>query len=78
MKRKTEKIIAIFSSFIFLYLGLYLSIIAHGEITTGTNIQHFVSTGIVLAGVLGITLFSIIITINYFRSTSLINKGDPF
>jgi hypothetical protein len=77
MKRKTERIIAISSSFIFLYLGIYLSIIAHGEITAGTTIQNFVSTGIVLTGVLGITLFSIVFTINFFRSARMIAEGGP-
>ena len=76
MKRKTERIIAISSSFIFFYLVLYMSIIAHGEITAGTTIQHFISTGVVLTGVLGITLFSIIFTVNYFRSTSMITESD--
>ena len=77
MKRRSERIIAISSSFIFFYLGLYLSIIAHGEITAGTTIQHFVSTGIVLTGVLGIMLFSIIFTVNYFRSARMITEGGP-
>jgi len=68
MKRKTERVIAISSTFIFFYLAVYLSIIAHGEIAAGTTIQHLVSTGIVLTGILVITAFSTIITIKYFRS----------
>jgi len=68
MKKISERIIATASTFIFVFLGSYLSILAYGEIMAGTNTQQLVTTGIMLTGVLGISLFSIIFTVNSFRS----------
>ena len=68
MKKISERIIATASTLIFVFLGSYLSILAYGEIMAGTSTQQLVTTGIMLTGVLGISLFSIIFTVNSFRS----------
>jgi len=68
MKKIAERIIATASTFIFVFMGSYLSLLTYGEIIAGTSAQHLVTTVIMLAGVLGISLFSIIFTVNSFKS----------
>ena len=67
MKKISERIIATGATFIFVFLGTYLSILAYGEIIAGTSAQQLVSTAIMLIGVFGISLFSIIFTVNSFN-----------
>lgn len=68
MQRISERIIVTVTTFIFVFLGSHLSLLAYGKILAGSSIQQLVNTGVILTGVLWISLFSIIFMVNSYRS----------
>jgi hypothetical protein len=68
MKKISERIIVTASTFIFVFLASHLSVLAYGEMITATSTQQLIAPGIMLTGVLWISLFSIIFMVNSFRS----------
>ena len=68
MKKKTEIIIALVATFLFFYLAAYVSIILLGEMAAGAAIKELLATGFVLLVLTSITIFSLIFTLDYFKS----------
>ena len=68
MKKISERIIVTASTFIFVFLASHLSVLAYGEMITATSAQQLITPGVILIGVLWISLFSIIFMVNSFKS----------
>lgn len=68
MKKKTEIIIALISTFVFFYLASYVSIIMFDELGAGAPTRNLINTGFVLLLLSGISTFSFIFTLDYIKS----------
>ena len=68
MKRKTEIIIALASTFIFFYLTSYVSVFMFGEIAAGAATGDLIKTGFVLLVLAGISTFSFIFSLDYLKA----------
>ena len=74
MKKKTEIIIALISTFLFFYLAAYVSIILFGEVGAGAPIKDLVNTGLVLLVLTSLSLFSFLFTLDYLKSYNLLTQ----
>ena len=68
MKKRTEIIIALTSTFIFFYLASYVSVFLFGEMATGAATRDLINTGFVLFVLAGISIFSFIFSLDYLKS----------
>ena len=68
MKKKTEIIIALTSTFIFFYLASYVSTIMFDELAAGAVTKDLINAGFVLFVLAGISIFSFVFTLDYLKS----------